>query len=231
MRKINLATEAFNSKQARELTAATARQLNYWDRKGLVKPSLSPASGRGSRRMYSYNDLLAIQTVMRLRKEHVSLQRIAKCVRYLRRYLPDVSQPLTFCRLVSAGDMVYLVLDKNTRIDTVKQPGQLALLLDIADIDRELRSKVLSLSAKRTEEVAVGDYAYQVEIESDPDSGGYVAEVAGLPGCITQGESIDEVLDNAADAIATYLQGVADLAKRGITLRVRGGRKQKTKRA
>jgi len=231
MRKINLATEAFNSKQARELTAATARQLNYWDRKGLVKPSLSPASGRGSRRLYSYNDLLAIQTVMRLRKENVSLQRIAKCVRYLRGNMPDVSHPLTFCHLVSAGDRVYLIRDKDTRIDTVKQPGQLAFLLDIADIDRELRGKALSLTAKRTEEVIVGENAYQVEIEADAESGGYVAEVAGLPGCITQGESITEALDNAADAIVTYLQAVEDLAGRGIRLSVRGGRRRRTKRA
>ncbi|MBL7134182.1 MAG: MerR family transcriptional regulator [Phycisphaerae bacterium] len=231
MHKINVATEAFNSKQACELTAATARQLNYWDHKGLVKPSFSPASGRGSRRLYSYNDLLAIQTVMKLRNEKVSLQRIGKCVRYLRGHLPDVSQPLTFCRLITDGQTVYLVWDENTLIDTVKRQGQLALLLDIAAIDRELRDKALSLTAKRTEQVIVGDYAYQVEIQADTDCGGYVAEVAGLPGCITQGESLDEVLENVTDAIATYLQAVDDLAKRGVHLSVRGGKKRKARRA
>ncbi len=231
MHKINVTTEAFNSRQACELTSATPRQLSYWDQKGLVKPSFSPAAGRGSRRLYSYSDLLGIQTVMKLRNDNVSLQRIGKCVRYLRRHLPDVSQPLTFCRLISDGQTIYLARNEDTLIDTVKRQGQLALLLDIAAIDRELRDKALSLTAKRTEKVIVGDYAYQVEIQADTDCGGYVAEVAGLPGCITQGESLDDVLDNAADAITTYLQAVDDLAKRGVRLNVKGGKKRKSRRA
>jgi len=230
MRKINLSTEAFNSKQACDLTGATSRQLNYWDGKGLVKPSFTPAAGRGSRRLYSYGDLLAIQTVLKLRRENVSLQRIGKCVRYLRKHLPDVSQPLVFCRLITDGQTVYLVRDEETLVDTVKQQGQLALLLDIAALDRELRKRAGMLTAKRTHEITVGEYAYQVEVEADPKSG-YVAEVAGLNGCITQGETLEEVLANATDAVVTYLQAVEDLAKRGVKLQVHGGRARKSRGA
>jgi len=86
------------------------------------------------------------------------------------------------------------------------------------------------MTERRTEQVAVGNYAYQVVIDADANSGGYVAEVAGLPGCITQGESIGEVLENASDAIATYLQALDDLAGRGVRLTVRPGQKCKAKR-
>ncbi len=86
------------------------------------------------------------------------------------------------------------------------------------------------MTAKRTDQVAVGDYAYQVMIEADAEGAGYTAEVAGLPGCITQGESIDEVLKNAPDAIATYLQAVDDLAGRGVRLAVPPGQKCRAKR-
>ena len=40
--------------------------------------------------------------------------------------------------------------------------------------------------------------------EAEPDEGGYWAEVAELPGCATSGETLDEILHNAHDAIATY---------------------------
>ena len=72
------------------------------------------------------------------------------------------------------------------------------------------------MSRKRVEEVAVGEYAYQVQIEPDVDDGGYVATVAGLPGCITDGDTLEEVLEMAADAIECWLEAREDLRKEGI---------------
>lgn len=48
---------------------------------------------------------------------------------------------------------------------------------------------------------------YRVLIEQDED-GTYVAEVPSLPGCITQGETREEVLSNAREAIAAYLESL-----------------------
>ncbi len=232
MRLINVTQEAFNARQASSLTSITPKQVIYWDKSGLVKPSVSPAAGRGSRRLYSYGDLLALKAVKSLRDQGVSLQKIRRFVLYLRRHLPDVSQPLVFCTLISDGQTVFLIEDEQTLIDTVRMQGQRAFFhLSIAAIDRELRRKVLALSGKRVEQVNVGDFAYQVEVEADTDCGGYVAEVAGLPGCITQGETLDEVLENAEDAIRTYLEAVEDLAKRGVRLPVRKRRKLRAARA
>ena len=41
--------------------------------------------------------------------------------------------------------------------------------------------------------------------EAEPDEGGYWAKVAELPGCVTQGETIDEIRENVLDAIEEYL--------------------------
>lgn len=226
---MDITREGYNTQQACALVEATPRQVRYWDEKGLVKPSVRPAGGRGSRRLYSYMDLLALKTVARFRELDLSLQRIRRCVLYLRRHLPSISQPLTFCTLLTDGETLYLALDEKTLVDTARNQGQHVFYqLSIAALDRELRSRVLQLTAKRIEELTVGPYTYQVEIEPDLESGGYVAEVAGLPGCITQGETIREVMDMAADAIHTYLEAVDDLKERGVHLPVgaRGGRKR-----
>jgi predicted RNase H-like HicB family nuclease len=50
---------------------------------------------------------------------------------------------------------------------------------------------------------------YRVLIEQDED-GTYVAEVPSLPGCITQGGTRDEVLSNAREAIAAYLESLEE---------------------
>lgn len=47
----------------------------------------------------------------------------------------------------------------------------------------------------------------QVILYPDHEDGGWVAEVPSLPGCITQGETREEALVNARDAIATWIDG------------------------
>ncbi|KKM16701.1 hypothetical protein LCGC14_1683180 [marine sediment metagenome] len=227
MAGINLALEAFSSAQVLRLTGITPKQLTYWDQKGLVKPSRSPASGRGSRRLYSYLDLLALMTVKAL-KRRLSLQKVRKCVSFLRGRLPDISQPLSFCQLIACGDTVYLARDEAAWVDTLKVPGQTALkeILDIAMFDRELRQRVLELVVKRVEQVRVGDYAYQVEVEPDEEEGGYVATVPALPGCITQGNTLEDVLDSAADAIKCWLEAQEDLARKGVKVPTSKGRRR-----
>ena len=232
MAKVDITANAFNTKQACAIVDMTPRKVRYLDSQGMVKPSLGPAHGRGSRRLYSYADLLALRTVKSLRDQGVSLQKVGRCVLFLRKRLRNVSQPLGYCTLIAVGDSVWLVEDEKTLLDTVRQQGQRAFLqLSIAAIDRELRKLVLQQATKRVEEIVVGDYAYQVEIDPDLEEGGYVAEVAGLPGCITQGDTLDEVLENAEDAVRTYLEAVEDLAERGVRLPVQRPRKARKARA
>lgn len=53
---------------------------------------------------------------------------------------------------------------------------------------------------------------YAVVLEPDEDEGGYTAIVPALPGVVTEGDTIDEALANARDAIQLCLE---DLAERG----------------
>jgi DNA-binding transcriptional MerR regulator len=233
MASIDLTQQAFSSKQACQLTGVSARQIVHWDQEGVVKPSVRPAAGRGTRRLYSYRDLLAIKVVKDLRDQEISLQRIRRCVAYLRKHLPDVSQPLNYCTLVSVGDELYLARDSKTLMTTIEGPGQLAsrVLLRVGKLDSELRDKVIRLTSKHVEDVIVGDYAYQAEIEPDEESGGFVGQVPGLPGCITQGETLEDTRTMLKDAVRTYLEAVQDLRRRGIALPVRRAQARRRKRA
>jgi predicted RNase H-like HicB family nuclease len=49
---------------------------------------------------------------------------------------------------------------------------------------------------------------YRVLIEQDED-GVFVAEVPSLPGCISQGSTRQEAVENAREAIAAYLESLA----------------------
>lgn len=53
---------------------------------------------------------------------------------------------------------------------------------------------------------------YPVVLEPD-ETGGFVAYCPTLKGCVSQGETEEEALENIRDAIVTYLQSLEDLKK------------------
>ena len=62
----------------------TYRQLDYWARTGLVEPTVRPASGSGSQRLYGFRDILVLKVVKRLLDTGISLQQIRAAVTHLR---------------------------------------------------------------------------------------------------------------------------------------------------
>ena len=63
---LNSPTVGFSGRDTAELAGITYRQLDYWARTGLVRPSLVDARGSGIRRRYSLRDLLSLMAVKHL---------------------------------------------------------------------------------------------------------------------------------------------------------------------
>jgi len=77
-------TFGFSGPTVCRLTGVTYRQLDYWARTGLVTPSITPASGSGSKRSYSYGDVLEVKVIKSLLSSGVSLARARQAVECLR---------------------------------------------------------------------------------------------------------------------------------------------------
>jgi uncharacterized protein (DUF433 family) len=74
----------FSSKAVGALTRLTARQLQYWDETGFLKPSISARKGRGTLRLYSFQDLVALRVAAELRGT-LPLQTLRRFVAYFQR--------------------------------------------------------------------------------------------------------------------------------------------------
>src|SRR5579862_2347565 len=72
----------FPSHDVIALTGITARQLQYWDERGVVKPERE-----GHRRLYSMQNLTEIAVICELRRKGFSLQGVRKAMRFLDREL------------------------------------------------------------------------------------------------------------------------------------------------
>src|SRR5580658_9249722 len=87
----------FHGPQVCELVGITYRQLDYWARTGLLQPSVAAARVSGTRRVYSYSDLLELKVIKQLLDAGVSLQSARRAVECLRR---DLGEDLASANLV-----------------------------------------------------------------------------------------------------------------------------------
>ena len=54
----------------------------------------------------------------------------------------------------------------------------------------------------------MSNYQYTIILHPDPEKGGYTVTVPALPGCVTQGETIEEAIAMAKDAIRLYVEAL-----------------------
>lgn len=54
---------------------------------------------------------------------------------------------------------------------------------------------------------------FPIVIEKDQEAGGYVVYCPTLKGCVSQGETEEEAMENIKDAIKTYLTSLEDLKR------------------
>ena len=127
----------FSGKAAADVVGITYRQLDYWARTDLVRPSLADAKGSGSRRRYAYRNLLELKVIKTLLDAGMKLESVRSAFTYLRE---NLGEDIVSARLVISGTSAVLVRDGAELIDVVNRTkGQGVLnLLDIDDVKNEL---------------------------------------------------------------------------------------------
>ena len=68
---------------ASKVAGITYRQLDYWARKQIVEPSITPSHGSGSRRLYSFKDVVILAVSKKLLDAGVNLQNVTAAIGFL----------------------------------------------------------------------------------------------------------------------------------------------------
>jgi DNA-binding transcriptional MerR regulator len=110
--------EDFSGKRAAEIVGISYRQLDYWARTDLIRPAVADAKGSGSRRKYSYRNLVELKLVKTLLDNGIKLEQVRKAFGYVREQL---GEDPTAARLMIAGDSVVLVQDDDDLVDIVNR--------------------------------------------------------------------------------------------------------------
>jgi DNA-binding transcriptional MerR regulator len=126
----------------------TYRQLDYWARTGLVEPSIRPASGSGSQRLYGFRDILVLKVVKRLLDTGISLQHVRAAIAVLRNW---GTEDLAKVTLMSDGATVY-DLTSAAEVYDLLQGGQGVFAIALGRIWHEVEGSLAELPAERAED-------------------------------------------------------------------------------
>jgi DNA-binding transcriptional MerR regulator len=124
----------YSGTRTAKVVGISYRQLDYWARTDLIRPSLSDASGSGSRRKYSYNDLLELKAIKKLLDAGIKLEQVRKVFEYLREHM---STDIASAHIVIDGSSVMLC--EGDQLVDVLQNGQGVLnVLSLGGVRKEL---------------------------------------------------------------------------------------------
>ena len=138
--------DRFPSNDVIALTGITARQLQWWDERGVVKPERE-----GRRRLYSMQNLTEVAVICELRRKGFSLQGVRKVMRFLQREfgkgLGEIVARSSDVHLLTDGTHLYLETSARQIVDILKNSRQPILGICLSDALRQVRSDAVARKA------------------------------------------------------------------------------------
>ncbi|MDA3039759.1 MAG: MerR family transcriptional regulator [Actinomycetota bacterium] len=143
--------DSFSGKRTAEIVGITYRQLDYWARTDLVRPSVTDAAGSGSRRLYSYQDLLRLKVIKTLLDAGIRLESVREAFEYLRDRL---GEDVTTANLVINGSRSVVVRSGDELIDLLRHGQGVLNILPMAGVKTEIDAAIVELRPDRAAERA-----------------------------------------------------------------------------
>ncbi|CAB5047054.1 MAG: MerR family transcriptional regulator [Actinobacteria bacterium] len=134
-------TQTFSGTQAADVVGITYRRLDYWARTDLVRPSALDATGSGSRRRYTYRDLLELRIIKQLLDAGIRLESIRDVFAYLRDH---IETDISAAHLVINGSSVVLC-NGDELIDVLRHGQGVLNILPMDSVRDEVDKQIVLL--------------------------------------------------------------------------------------
>lgn len=132
----------FSGKSTAEIVGITYRQLDYWARTDLIRPSLTDASGSGSRRRYSYRNLLELRVVKDLLDSGIRLEQVREVFAYLQ---DELGEEIATANLVVNGSQPVLVRSGEEIVDLLQSGQGVLNILPLSGVQESLDEAIVTL--------------------------------------------------------------------------------------
>ena len=137
-----MSEEGYGGPQVCSIVGITYRQLDYWARTDLLRPSIADARGSGSQRRYSYNDLVELKVIKNLLDAGVSLRSARKAIEYLRN---NVGADVASANLVLNSSSSVIVRTGEEIVDLLRQGQGVLNIVPLAGVKGEVDAAIHQL--------------------------------------------------------------------------------------
>ena len=134
--------QGFSGAKAAEIVGISYRQLDYWARTDLVRPTVTDAAGSGSRRLYGYTDLLELKVIKSLLDAGIRLENVREIFSYLRDIL---GQEITSANLVIQGSTSVVIQSDGELIDLIHNGQGVLNILPLGGVRDEMDARIREL--------------------------------------------------------------------------------------
>lgn len=132
--------DTYDSKTASRIVGVSLRQLQYWDEQDFIRPSVKLAEGRGTKRLYSFHDLICLKVVKDLARHGFTLQTIRRCLTPLKEHSSQTERPSESLKYLTDGEEMFIITnDRQKILDAMER--QFVVSLGIGSLVRELDSQ------------------------------------------------------------------------------------------
>ena len=133
--------DTYDSKTASHIVGVSLRQLQYWDERDFIRPSVKLAEGRGTKRLYSFHDLVCLKVVQDLARHGFTLQKIRRCLKPLKDNRSRTERPAESLKYLTDGEELFVLTnDRRKILDAIER--QFVVSLGIGSLIRELDGQV-----------------------------------------------------------------------------------------
>jgi DNA-binding transcriptional MerR regulator len=136
--------EGFRGPQVCKIVGITYRQLDYWARTELLRPSITDARGSGTQRCYSYRDVVDLKVIKRLLDAGISLRQARRAVECLRE---DLGADLATANIVLAGSDAVLAHSEGEVVDLLRGGQGVLNIVPLSGLISELESDIVRFRA------------------------------------------------------------------------------------
>jgi DNA-binding transcriptional MerR regulator len=160
--------DGYRGPQVCSIVGITYRQLDYWARTDLLRPSVTEARGSGTQRRYSYSDLLQLKVIKRLLDAGLSLQSARRAIQCLRSSGEEVAS----ANLVIEEGRTVLARSGEEIVDLLRGGQGVLNIVPLAAVVSELEAAILNLTVAAGVEVAAAEEADRAAVAGGEADGG-----------------------------------------------------------
>ena len=135
--------QGYTGPEVCKITGISYRQLDHWTTTKLIEASIRNIKGSGFHRIYSFQDIVKVKLVNKLREAGVSLQKIRIALSNVNEILGK-NMKITDISIFSDGHSIYVITDNNEMLDLLRK-GQAVFGISLGPVHTETEAEIFSL--------------------------------------------------------------------------------------